>query len=112
MLLLKGSSINIYNKADQGIDIELKIVEYGQYLRYEIERFIKNKLLHWNANDFPSAIEGVKNNKLINNDDLDRIKQVYSFCNWTTSHVDVCDDHGLEQLKGKISDFIGVLKEK
>jgi len=60
---------------------------------------------------FPSAIEGVKNNKLIRNDDLDKIKQVYSFCNWTTSHVDVGDDHGLEQLKAKISDFIGACKE-
>jgi len=102
---------DIYSKADQGIDIELKIVEYGQYLRYEIERFIKNDLLHWNINDFPSAIEGVKNNKLIHDDDLDKIKQVYSFCNWTTSHVDVSDDYGLEQLKGKISDFIGVYKK-
>lgn len=108
---LKKFEENIYNRASQGFDIELKIVEYGQYLRYEIERFIKNDLLHWNANDFPRAIEGVKNNKSIQNDDLEKIKQVYSFCNWTTSHVDVCDDHGLEQLKGKISDFIGVLKE-
>lgn len=82
---LKKFEENIYNKADQGIDIELKIVEYGQYLRYEIERFIKNDLLHWNAHDFPSAIEGVKNNKSIHDDDLDKIKQVYSFCNWTTS---------------------------
>ncbi len=105
---LKKFEENIYSKADQGFDIELKIVEYGQYLRYEIERFIKNNLLHWNASDFPSAIEGVKKNKSIHNDDLDKIKQVYSFCNWTTSHVDVGDDHGLEQLKGKISDFIGV----
>ena len=109
---LKKFEEDIYSKADQGIDIELKIVEYGQYLRYEIERFIKNNLLHWNAPDFPSAIEGVKNNKSIRNDDLDKIKQVYSFCNWTTSHVDVGDDHGLEQLKGKISDFIGVYKKE
>ena len=108
---LKKFEENIYSKADQGFDIELKIVEYGQYLRYEIERFIKNDLLHWNIKDFPSAIEGVKKNKSIHNDDLDKIKQVYSFCNWTTSHVDVGDDHGLEQLKGKISDFIGVYKK-
>ena len=107
---LKKFEEEIYDKADQGIDIELKIVEYGQYLRYEVERFIKNNLLHWNANDFPSAIEGVKNNKLIHNDDLDRIKQVYSFCNWTTSHVDIGDDHGLEQLKDKIKDFTGIIK--
>jgi len=36
---LNNFEVNIYSKADQGIDIELKIVEYGQYLRYEIERF-------------------------------------------------------------------------
>lgn len=101
----------IYNKAQNGeaINVELKIVEYGQYLRYEVERFIKNKLLHWNANDFVTAIEGVKSNKNINDDDLDKIKEIYSFCNWTTSHVDVGDDHGLQQLKDKIVDFIGVV---
>jgi len=109
---LKKFEEDIYNNASRGIDIELKIVEYGQYLRYEVERFIKNNLLHWNTNDFASAIEGVKNNKSIHNDDLDKIKQVYSFCNWTTSHVDVGDDHGLEQLKEKINDFVGVYKEE
>jgi flagellar biosynthesis chaperone FliJ len=30
-----------------GFDIELQVVEYGQYLRYEAERFIKCRLLHW-----------------------------------------------------------------
>ena len=107
---LKKFEEDICCKADQGIDIELKIVEYGQYLRYEVERFIKNDLLHWNINDFSSVIEGVKDNQLIHNDDLDKIKQIYSFCNWTTSHVDIGGDHGLEQLKRKISDFIGVYK--
>ncbi len=93
-----------------GFDIELKIVEYGQYLRYEVERFIKNNLLHWNVgNNFGAAIDGVKNNKKINNEDLDKIKSIYSFCNWTTSHVDVGDDHGLEQLKTKINDFLDII---
>lgn len=92
------------------LDIELKVVEYGQYLRYEVERYIKNNLLHWNANDFSTAIEGVKCNKGIDDCDLDKIKQIYSFCNWTTSHVDIGDDHGLSQLKVKISDFISIVK--
>lgn len=95
--------------AAESLDIELKIVEYGQYLRYEVERFIKNKLLHWDAeNNFTLAIDGVKSNKNILDDDLDKIKEIYSFCNWTTSHVDVGDDHGLGQLKSKISDFIRI----
>ena len=92
------------------LDVELKVVEYGQYLRYEVERYIKNGLLHWNANDFQTAIDGVKCNKEIDDGDLDKIKQVYSFCNWTTSHVDVGDDHGLGQLKSKIADFVAIVK--
>lgn len=105
---LKNFDDHLKNIPPESLDIELKIVEYGQYLRYEVERFIKNNLLHWNANDFPTAIDGVKNNRSIDDDSLDRIKQVYSFCNWTTSHIDVGDDHGLQQLKDKIGDFIAV----
>ncbi|MCL4354245.1 AAA family ATPase [Patescibacteria group bacterium] len=93
----------------QGFDIELKIVEYGQYLRYETEHFIKCRLLHWNeSSEFAKVVEGIKENKKVNNTDLNKIKQIYSFCNWTTSHVDVGDDHGLAQLKEKISDFVAI----
>lgn len=93
----------------QGFDIELKIVEYGQYLRYETEHFIKCKLLHWNeSNEFAKVVEGIKENKKVSDADLDKIKQIYSFCNWTTSHVDVGDDHGLAQLKEKIVDFVNI----
>ncbi|HEY4479634.1 MAG TPA: AAA family ATPase [Candidatus Paceibacterota bacterium] len=96
-------------KNPAGFDIELQIVEYGQYLRYETEYFIKCRLLHWNeSNEFGKVIEGIKENKKVSNTDLDTIKKIYSFCNWTTSHVDVGDDHGLSQLKEKITDFIGV----
>ncbi|MBU2543460.1 AAA family ATPase [Patescibacteria group bacterium] len=90
-----------------GFDIELKIVEYGQYLRYETEYFIKCRLLHWNeSSEFGKVVEGIKENKKVTDADLDKIKQIYSFCNWTTSHVDVGDDHGLAQLKEKVADFV------
>ena len=91
------------------LDAELKVVEYGQYLRYEVERFIKYDLLHWGAEShFDMAINGLKNNKNISDDDLDKVKDVYSFCNWTTSHADVGDDHGMDQLKAKITDFLTI----
>lgn len=106
---LKNFEADLARIPPESLDIELKVVEYGQYLRYEIERYIKNNLLHWNANDFSTAIEGVKCNKAIDDADLDKIKQIYSFCNWTTSHVDVNDDHGFEQLKGKIADFVAIV---
>lgn len=107
---------NIYDKATQGIpiNIEMKIVEYGQYLRYEVEKYIKNDLLFWDADSqFSKAIDGIKKNRNnITDDDLDKINEIYSFCNWTTSHVDVGDEHGLGQLKEKIADFIEITKEK
>lgn len=106
---LKNFEADLAKIPPASLDVELKVVEYGQYLRYEVERYIKNSLLHWNANDFQTAIEGVKGNKAIDDGDLDRIKQIYSFCNWTTSHVDVGDDHGLGQLKTKIADFVGIV---
>lgn len=107
---LKNFETDLAKIPPASLDVELKVVEYGQYLRYEVERHIKNNLLHWNANDFPTAIDGVKCNKEIDDGDLDKIKQVYSFCNWTTSHVDVGDDHGLGQLKTKIADFVAIVK--
>ena len=107
---LRDFDTHLQNLPPDSFDMELKIVEYGQYLRYEVERFIKNELLHWNAaQDFSLAISGVKNNKSISDDDLDIVSSVYSFCNWTTSHVDVGDDHGLSQLRQKITSFITVL---
>jgi wobble nucleotide-excising tRNase len=103
---------DVYDKAKNGtaINVELKIVEYGQYLRYEVEKFIKHNLLFWHAeSNFSVAINGIKENKTkIKDEDLDKINDVYKFCNWTTSHVDVGDDHGLQQLKDKIADFIAV----
>lgn len=107
---LKSFETDLAKIPPASLDVELKVVEYGQYLRYEVERYIKNGLLHWNANDFQTAIDGVKCNKEIDDGDLDKIKQVYSFCNWTTSHVDVGDDHGLGQLKSKITDFVAIVK--
>jgi hypothetical protein len=66
--------------------------------------------LHWGAEArFDLAIDGLKNNRNISDDDLDKVKDVYSFCNWTTSHVDVGDDHGMDQLKTKIADFLTII---
>lgn len=106
---LKNFEADLAKIPPASLDVELKVVEYGQYLRYEVERYIKNSLLHWNASDFQTAIDGVKGNKAIDDADLDKIKQIYSFCNWTTSHVDIGDDHGLGQLKTKIADFIKIV---
>lgn len=98
----------IESETQNGLDIETKIIEYGQYLRYETERFVKNTLLQWNEDQFPKLIEGIKGNRLINDEKLEALKKVYSFCNWTTSHVDVGDDHGVSQLKSHIQLFLSV----
>ncbi len=108
---LRNFETHLVNLAQNpnGFDLELQIVEYGQYLRYEIENLIKCKLLHWNkAEKFADVVDGLKKTKAVTDVDLDEIKGIYSFCNWTTAHVDVDNDHGLSQLKDKIARFIAV----
>jgi len=105
---LKRFEENLIKNAPNGIDLENKIIEYGQYLRYEIEIFIKNTLLQRNQGIFSNIIDGIKKNKTIEDGDLDKLKGIYNFCNWTTSHVDEDDEYGLEQLKIKISDFVKI----
>lgn len=102
------------NKESQngGISEEQLIIEYGQYLRYEVENYIKNDLLHINKPNFGNTIDCLIQNKENNHDlsidDLKKIKDIYSFCNWTVAHVSHGDDYGLGQLKDKINDFIEV----
>ena len=92
------------------IDIESRIIEHGQYLRYELERFVKNDLLQWNQDKFPTLVSGITTNRFLEDNDLESLKKVYQFCNWTTSHVDHGDDHGLEQLKIYIKLFLEVME--
>lgn len=105
------SHINKESK-NGGISEEQLIIEYGQYLRYEVENYIKNDLLHINKHNFGSTVDCLIQNKENNHDlsidDLKKIKDIYSFCNWTVSHVSYGDDYGLGQLKDKINDFIEV----
>ena len=110
---LKNLELHINKESKNGgISEEQLIIEYGQYLRYEVENYIKNDLLHINKPNFGNTIDCLiqnkENNHDLSTDDLKKIKDIYSFCNWTTSHVDTGDDHGLQQLKGKIDDFIAV----
>ena len=89
------------------------MIEYWQYLRYEVERLIKYHLLYRNAeSNFSDAIEWIKNNKTVSNSDLDQIKKIYWFCNWTTSHVDKWDEfNSIEQLKWKIKSFVSIVEK-
>lgn len=104
------------NKESQngGISEEQLIIEYGQYLRYEVENYIKNDLLHINKPNFGNTIDCLIQNKENNHDlsidDLKKIKDIYSFCNWTVSHVTYGDDYGLAQLNSKIKDFLRIAK--
>lgn len=109
---LKSFENDLKNLAQNGgFSQEQKVIEYGQYLRYEVENYLKNSLLHWNKQNFGNIIDClIENDTVISKDDLKKLKNIYSFCNWTTSHVDVSDDHGLGQLKEKISDFVVIVK--
>ena len=106
------------NKESQngGISEERLIIEYGQCLRYEVESYIKNDLLHINKPNFGNVIDCLVQNKESKNDlsidDLKKLKDIYSFCNWTVAHVSHGDDYGLGQLKDKINDFIETTEGK
>jgi wobble nucleotide-excising tRNase len=110
---LKNLESHINKKSQNGgISEEQLIIEYGQYLRYEVENYIKNDLLHINKPNFGNTVDCLIKNKENNHDlsidDLKKIKNIYSFCNWTVAHVSHGDDYGLGQLKDKINDFIEV----
>jgi len=44
------------------------------------------------------------------NPGLKMIKDIYSFCNWTASHVDIGDDHVLTTLIEKKNSFLEIVK--
>jgi len=93
----------------KGIDFDSLVVEYGQCLRYEVERFIKRDLMQYHEQVFSNKIKSIKENRRkIDDKSLDVICDVYSFCNWTTSHVDLDDDNGLKQLEDNIDKFLAV----
>ncbi len=96
-------------KNPDGLDLQLETVKYGQYLRFEIERLVKNQLLHWNKSNFPNQVDGIKNNQKLEDEDFEILKTVYNFCNWSnTSHIGYDDQTSFEQLKTNITDFLKV----
>lgn len=121
--ICKNKSINIIEKlrdieniikekAMNGIEQEMFTIKYGQYLRFEVENFIKNKLLHWDKNKFFEFIDGIKSNQEICKYDLDTIKTIYDFCNWSnTNHVGDGHAVSLEQLKIKINEFLAIYEK-
>lgn len=87
---------------------EKNVLKYGQYLRYEVEKFIKNDLLAWNKSDnFSNIVETLKIRNL-SQEDVEEIKKIYQFCNWTTSHVDIHENCFLNRLKENIDKFIEI----
>jgi len=82
-------------------------------LRYSIEDFIKNKILHLNDSNFGGMLQNMivkkESSKDLSVEDLIKLKDIYSFCNWTTSHVDNGDDNSLTLLQSKVDDYIKIV---
>ena len=92
----------------EGINFNL-IIEYGQYLRYEVERLIKNELLQWNKEHFHQQLEGLKKIYKLTDEDITQLNEIYEFCNWSnTSHVGYDEQTGLDQLKNHIEKFLHI----
>jgi len=79
---LKSLESHINKKSQNGgISEEQLIIEYGQCLRYEVESYIKNDLLHINKPNFGNVIDCLVQNKESENDlsidDLKKLKDIY-----------------------------------
>ena len=106
---LKNMGESTRYKSKHGLDLTYETIRYGQFLRYEVERLVKNKLLQWDEKPFSEIIDGIKYNKKIDDDDLYSLKKIYSFCNWSnTAHVDKDEGTSFEQLKKHVNDFIEI----
>lgn len=105
---LKELPSKIKKESIEGIDPDEIIIKYGQTLRLGIEDVVKNKLLCW-GKDFDKIIEGVKSNANINPSDLEKLKELYRFCNISnTSHIDKEEKVSLSELTSKIDEFTGI----
>lgn len=92
-----------------GLDLNEIILTGGQTLRYGIEDIIKNKLLHWGKDGFDKIIDGIKHNQNIDELDLEKLKNLYRFCNWSnTSHVDKEEKACYVELESKIKEFLEI----
>ena len=103
--------ISTMGKNNASVSQEDLVIEYGQYLRYEIENYIKNEILLWDtAGHFSETIARLKNHSNnITESHLDEINEIYSYCNWTTSHVDIGDEHTLVEIQEKIAKFVSIV---
>lgn len=83
-------------------------LEYGHLLRYTVEDFIKNKLLHWDEKQFPQVINKIKKQN-IDEKELEAIKKIYNFCNWGNHlHPDKEEPASLAELQSYIDKFLQV----
>lgn len=106
---LKNIEQSTQYKVKQGLDLTYETIKYGQFLRYEVERLVKDTLLQWNKDNFSEMIEGIKFNKNMDDEDLETLKKIYSFCNWSnTAHVDKDEGTSFEQLKKHVDDFLEI----
>ena len=100
-----NNALESYIKNDE-LNYELFTLEYGHLLRYSVESFIRNKLLHWDK-PFPNIVDGIRNNQQIEEDVLLSIQKVYNFCNWGNHlHADKEEPASLTELKMHIDKFL------
>lgn len=91
---------------------ETFVLKYAQFLRYAIEDFIKNELLHWEwkkDKEFDQIIDSLKSAKEYSDSQLNNVKSIYNFCNWSnTSHVDKEEITSFQELKAHVDDFVNL----
>lgn len=70
-----NNALESHIKNDE-LNYEMFTLEYGHLLRYSVESFIRNKLLHWDK-PFQNIVDGIRKNQLIEDDVLVSIQKIY-----------------------------------
>lgn len=111
--VLNGLQTELNQQLANGtFNYELFILKYGQYLRLAVEDIIKHKLLYWKNKDFTQVIDNLKAGNRPSDADLDQLKAIYNFCNWSnTSHIDKEEITSYSELKLHTDNFIQIYNQ-
>ncbi len=101
MIFLEGST-----------EYERNVIKFGQMLRYEVENFIKNRILQWQSDDsFDILTKNLKNVIEAQNSwnlDIPAINEIYKYCNWSNTNHTWEDMTSWIELKDKIESFLQI----
>jgi len=113
--MLKNCQQDLLQHAQkQTLNVEYIALQYGHLLRLSIERFIKNELLLWGADNFETVVSGLKDGqskiKKLDSKDLEVIEKIYKYCNHSNLlHADKEATSAMSELLNHIKRYVKLI---